>query len=502
MMSMANRTFPFTDRQILSLFVDIPADIASLRGREVSVYLNHFLAVPFSFVCQHGNEIAQTCICDRFGKAMVSFHTFDIQTLNTNGIISSDERYGALMQIVSTAISNLFVKSGNFELLAFKPPAAFHLTGKMLLCFCKATLISPCVSIILECFSFGCDKQVFQPHIHAYRPTSLCKWRYIFLFREYGYKILATWGLRYSYLAYFAFYLTMYTALDALFELGDKKPVVGDVSKLRNGKAILRVLGFEVRKLRALLKEISIGYFKTADSELQCLRVYFFEPCGRFLLLQRSECFSLRIIVVALASEPILLFALVEKVIVHKASAAEMHCQQIGLCLVRVQSEPVCSVYLSHITYKGNDIFVKHKMFLYICGMGKNYNHENRHKYYLKCHLIFCIKYRRKIFKGGFDGNIKAVFQSIADNSDFDIGIMETDKDHIHFLIIYPPKLSVTSIVRKLKQESTVFAWHLYGSMLRKYFWKEKTLWSDGYFVCSIGEANPNTVREYIRKQG
>jgi putative transposase len=79
---------------------------------------------------------------------------------------------------------------------------------------------------------------------------------------------------------------------------------------------------------------------------------------------------------------------------------------------------------------------------------------------------------------------------------------METDKDHIHFLISYPPNISVTSIVRKLKQESTIFAWHLYGTMLRKYFWKEKTLWSDGYFVCSIGEANPNTVREYIRQQG
>ena len=79
---------------------------------------------------------------------------------------------------------------------------------------------------------------------------------------------------------------------------------------------------------------------------------------------------------------------------------------------------------------------------------------------------------------------------------------METDKDQIHFLISYPPKLSVTSIVRKLKQESTIFAWHLYGNMLRQYFWKEKTLWSDGYFVCSIGEANPNTIREYIKQQG
>lgn len=80
---------------------------------------------------------------------------------------------------------------------------------------------------------------------------------------------------------------------------------------------------------------------------------------------------------------------------------------------------------------------------MYICGMKENYNHENRHKYYLKCHLIFCIKYRRKILKGEFDDNIKAIFQSIAYNSDFDIDIMETNKDNIHFLISYSPKLSV-----------------------------------------------------------
>ena len=35
-----------------------------------------------------------------------------------------------------------------------------------------------------------------------------------------------------------------------------------------------------------------------------------------------------------------------------------------------------------------------------------------------------------------------------------------------------------------------------------KQFWKEHTFWSDGYFVCSIGEANPNTLRKYIKNQG
>lgn len=294
----------------------------------------------------------------------------------------------------------------------------------------------------------------------------------------------------------------MYAALDTFLELGHKEPVVGDGSELWNGEAVFGSLGLEIGKPCALLKEIGIGYFKAADSELQSLGIDISKPCCCFPLLQCGKRFSLRIVVIALTSKPILFLALIEKVVVHKPSATEMPCQQIGLNLVRVQSEFVCSINLSHFAYKDSNYFVNSQKFMYICGMKENYNHENRHKYYLKCHLIFCIKYRRKILKGEFDDNIKAIFQSIADNSDFDIDIMETDKDHIHFLISYSPKLSVTSIVRKLKQESTIFAWHLYGNMLRQYFWKEKTLWSDGYFVCSIGEANPNTIREYIKQQG
>ena len=92
--------------------------------------------------------------------------------------------------------------------------------------------------------------------------------------------------------------------------------------------------------------------------------------------------------------------------------------------------------------------------------------------------------------------------QNIADKSDFEIEVMETDVNHIHFLIRYMPRLSITSMVRKLKQESTIAIWKKYNSILLKNFWNERTFWSDGYFVCSIGEASPDTIREYILSQG
>lgn len=103
---------------------------------------------------------------------------------------------------------------------------------------------------------------------------------------------------------------------------------------------------------------------------------------------------------------------------------------------------------------------------------------------------------------GQLNDDIKQIFFSIANGSDFEIEVMETDKDHLHFLIRYIPRLSISQIVRRLKQESTRQIWLLHPSTLRKQYCYQKLLWSDGYFVCSIGEASPDTIREYILNQG
>lgn len=131
-----------------------------------------------------------------------------------------------------------------------------------------------------------------------------------------------------------------------------------------------------------------------------------------------------------------------------------------------------------------------------------NYVSTNRSKHYLKCHLIFVCKYRKKLLVDDLDNDMKSIMLSITSKSDFEIEVFESDVDHIHFLIRYIPRLSVASIVRKLKQESTIAIWKMHKNILSKNFWKEHTFWSDGYFVCSIGEASPETVRQYILSQG
>ena len=63
-----------------------------------------------------------------------------------------------------------------------------------------------------------------------------------------------------------------------------------------------------------------------------------------------------------------------------------------------------------------------------------NYISTNRSKHYLKCHLIFVCKYRKPMLIGQLNDDIKQIFQSIANSSDFEIEVMETDQDLKYFI--------------------------------------------------------------------
>jgi putative transposase len=97
---------------------------------------------------------------------------------------------------------------------------------------------------------------------------------------------------------------------------------------------------------------------------------------------------------------------------------------------------------------------------------------------------------------------IKRLFNEIAEKSGFIIDVMEVDVDHIHVLVDAPPTLSCTSIATRLKGQSTFHIWKFCGNFLTHHFWKEKTFWSDGYFVCTTGDASTETIKKYIEEQG
>jgi putative transposase len=74
----------------------------------------------------------------------------------------------------------------------------------------------------------------------------------------------------------------------------------------------------------------------------------------------------------------------------------------------------------------------------------------------------------KEILVGQLHYDVKRIFLSIALDSDFDIEVMETDRDHIHLLIRYIPGWSISQIARRLKQESTRQIWLLHPTLLAK----------------------------------
>ena len=131
-----------------------------------------------------------------------------------------------------------------------------------------------------------------------------------------------------------------------------------------------------------------------------------------------------------------------------------------------------------------------------------NFQSTSSCRYLLQVHLIFVVKYHKKLLYGNLNDDMLQKLFDISKKYDFEIKIMNSDENHLHMLISMKPSISVSQIVRVLKQESTIYIWKKYKQLLKLHFWKEHTFWSDGYFVASIGNANEKTIQKYIEEQG
>ncbi len=116
---------------------------------------------------------------------------------------------------------------------------------------------------------------------------------------------------------------------------------------------------------------------------------------------------------------------------------------------------------------------------------------------------IFVCKYRKKLLTSKhISDDIKQLSYEICQKHKVIIRHMETDKDHIHYMIKTEPTMSVSKIVNLMKSYTTYHIWGKYPNYLRKHFWKEHAFWTDGYFACSVGNVSEEMLRKYIENQG
>jgi len=79
---------------------------------------------------------------------------------------------------------------------------------------------------------------------------------------------------------------------------------------------------------------------------------------------------------------------------------------------------------------------------------------------------------------------------------------METDKDHIHYMIETTPNTNLADLIKTIKGYTTFHIWQKHNAYLQKCFWRERTFWTDGYFLCSVGNVSEKILKEYIENQG
>lgn len=123
-------------------------------------------------------------------------------------------------------------------------------------------------------------------------------------------------------------------------------------------------------------------------------------------------------------------------------------------------------------------------------------------RYNLKYHIVWIPKYRREILTGSVAGRLAEVLEDIANTYNLKIIAQEVMPDHVHVLVEAPPKYSPATIVQMFKSISSKKLREEFSEPLRKYIWKDGTLWATGYYAATVADgATTDMVREYIKTQ-
>ena len=132
-----------------------------------------------------------------------------------------------------------------------------------------------------------------------------------------------------------------------------------------------------------------------------------------------------------------------------------------------------------------------------IANKEKEYYDSDHLVYSCQYHVVFCPKYRRKIFKSPYDEALKKKFYRIAEEYKFSIPELEIMPEYVHMIIDCNPKFGVYECVKKLKMTT--------ATEMRDEFPELKsrlpTLWTRASFISSIGSVSLDSIHQYIESQ-
>ena len=121
--------------------------------------------------------------------------------------------------------------------------------------------------------------------------------------------------------------------------------------------------------------------------------------------------------------------------------------------------------------------------------------------YSLQYHIVWVCKYRRKVLKPALEVTLRKLLPHLLRSMPgCRLETIGFDKDHVHMVMIIPPKYSIAEVMGTLKSQSASYLRRKFP-FLQNVYWKENVLWSPGYFVSSVG-IDEATIKNYVQHQG
>jgi len=117
--------------------------------------------------------------------------------------------------------------------------------------------------------------------------------------------------------------------------------------------------------------------------------------------------------------------------------------------------------------------------------------------YSCKYHIVWCPKYRRPVLIDGIETRLKEIMFQVADELQAEIIELEVMPDHVHLLVEVDPQFGIHRLVKRLKGRSS----HLLREEFPKLKSRLPSLWTNSYFVSTVGGAPLEIVKQYIEDQ-
>ena len=115
-------------------------------------------------------------------------------------------------------------------------------------------------------------------------------------------------------------------------------------------------------------------------------------------------------------------------------------------------------------------------------------------------HLVFVAKYRRKVFDSAAIDRLRELFAKVCNGFEAQLLEMDGERDYVHLLVSYPPKVPVSALVNSLKGASSRVLRKERPDIAKRFYY-QGMLWSPSYFASSCGGAPISIIRQYIEQQ-